>query len=74
MKAYICVDPSWALQIRYVPIPEVGPNQVLVRIVACGACHTDIHIQTGGLKGNPLMKEGHKPLILGHEGTFLFYL
>jgi len=42
-------------------LPEVGPDQVLVRVSACGVCRTDLHVLDGDLTGPKL------PLILGHE-------
>ncbi|HEU5154464.1 MAG TPA: alcohol dehydrogenase catalytic domain-containing protein, partial [Gemmatimonadales bacterium] len=43
------------------PIPEPGPRQVLVRVIACGVCRTDLHIRDGELHPPRL------PLVLGHE-------
>jgi propanol-preferring alcohol dehydrogenase len=43
------------------PIPEPGPNQVLLRVLACGVCRTDLHIVDGELP------EPKLPLVLGHE-------
>ena len=37
------------LTVEDIPIPQVGPNQILVKVAACGACHTDLHyIEHGG--------------------------
>src|SRR3989454_576370 len=47
-------------EIREVPRPEPGPNQVLIKIRASGICYTDVH-QTGGAL------PGAFPRILGHE-------
>lgn len=49
------------LRLRELPTPEPRPGQVLIRISACGVCHTDLHIVEGDL---PLRK---KPVIPGHE-------
>ena len=46
------------------PIPEPGPGQVLVRIEACGLCHTDIHAAHGDWPVKPT-----PPFIPGHEGV-----
>ncbi|MEN3010141.1 MAG: zinc-dependent alcohol dehydrogenase family protein [Candidatus Bipolaricaulaceae bacterium] len=45
------------------PVPEPGPGQILVRVRACGVCHTDLHIAEGDL---PLRKS---PVVLGHQGV-----
>jgi propanol-preferring alcohol dehydrogenase len=43
------------------PDPEPGPGDVLVRVIACGVCRTDLHIADGELADPKL------PLILGHQ-------
>jgi propanol-preferring alcohol dehydrogenase len=47
-----------------VPVPVPGPGEVLVKIVATGVCHTDLHAADGDwpVKPNP-------PFIPGHEGA-----
>lgn len=49
------------LRCAELPIPEPGPGQILLRVLACGACHTDLHIAEGDL---PLRKS---PVVLGHQ-------
>ncbi len=44
-----------------VPIPEIGPADVLIRIAAAGICHSDVHYRAG------ISKIDHLPLTLGHE-------
>ena len=44
-----------------VPIPEIGPADVLIRIAAAGICHSDAHYRAG------ISKIDHLPLTLGHE-------
>ena len=50
------------LEIRSFPLREIGPDEILVRVEACGVCGTDIHCY----KSDPF---GLTPLVLGHEGT-----
>ncbi|RWR28282.1 zinc-binding alcohol dehydrogenase [Sinirhodobacter populi] len=64
MRAVVCDAPGAALTLRQVPRPEPGPGQYLVRLEACGLCHSDLHVQRGE---EPLPPEAF-PLILGHEG------
>ncbi|HTJ71115.1 MAG TPA: zinc-dependent alcohol dehydrogenase [Actinospica sp.] len=52
------------LEIRRVPVPVPGPNQVLVRMEASGLCHTDIHAAHGDWPVKPTA-----PFIPGHEGV-----
>jgi D-arabinose 1-dehydrogenase-like Zn-dependent alcohol dehydrogenase len=44
-----------------VPIPEIGPTDVLIRVAAAGICHSDAHYRAG------ISKIDHLPLTLGHE-------
>lgn len=62
MKAAIFVGPEKPLEIRDVPKPAIGPGEVLVKVAACGACHTDLHYIDHGV---PTVKK--PPMILGHE-------
>jgi len=61
MKAMVLEKPGQPLHLREVPIPEPGPEQVLLRVRACGVCRTDLHILDGELT------EPKLPLILGHQ-------
>jgi len=64
MKAAVVHDFTQPLSIEDVPTPEAGDGQVLVRIEACGLCHTDIHAAHGDWPIKPPL-----PLIPGHEGV-----
>jgi len=61
MRAMLLVAPGKPLQAVEIPVPPIGPTQVLIRNSACGVCRTDLHIVDGEL-ANPKL-----PLILGHE-------
>ncbi len=60
MKAAVLHGPG-RLSIEDVPRPEHSPNEILVRVAACGICHTDLHYIDHGV---PTFKS---PVILGHE-------
>lgn len=62
MKAAIFREPKTPLTIEDVPTPTIRPDEVLVRVAACGVCHTDLHYIDHGV---PTFKS--PPLILGHE-------
>ncbi len=64
MKAAVVHSFDQPLAVEDVPIPQPGDEQVLVRIEACGLCHTDIHAARGEwpIKPSP-------PFIPGHEGV-----
>ena len=64
MKAAVVHDFTQPLSIENVAMPEPGDGQVLVRIEACGLCHTDIHAAHGDWPIKPDL-----PLIPGHEGV-----
>jgi len=49
------------LRIAELPLPEPGPQQLRLRVTACGVCRTDLHIVDGELTDPKL------PLVLGHE-------
>lgn len=61
MHAMVLEAPAKPLSSKEVPVPQPGPEQVLIRVHACGVCRTDLHIVDGELQGPKL------PLILGHE-------
>jgi len=62
MKAAIFAGPNQPLRIDEFPTPEPGEGQLLVRVAACGVCHTDLHYIDHGV---PTFKK--PPLVLGHE-------
>jgi len=45
-----------------VQVPDPGPGEALVRVQACGVCHTDLHYREGGIGGD-------FPYLLGHEAS-----
>ena len=47
MKAAVVRTFGEQLTIEDVPIPTPGPGEVLVKIVATGVCHTDLHAAAG---------------------------
>jgi 6-hydroxycyclohex-1-ene-1-carbonyl-CoA dehydrogenase len=53
--------PNQPLRVEEYPTPKPGAGEALVRVAACGVCHTDLHY----LKGVPTFKK--PPMILGHE-------
>lgn len=61
MQAMVLEEPRKPLVLKTVPVPSPGARQVLVKIIACGVCRTDLHIVDGELNKPKL------PLIIGHE-------
>jgi len=64
MKAAVVHAFGAPLEIREVPVPTPGPGQLLVKIAACGVCHTDLHAAEGDWPVKP-----KPPFIPGHEGV-----
>jgi propanol-preferring alcohol dehydrogenase len=65
MKAAVLREIGAPLETAEVPTPEPGPGEVLIRVLACGVCHSDLHLANGDWDMlRPITKV---PLILGHE-------
>lgn len=62
MKAAIVRQFGKPLVIEDVPVPQPGPGEVLVKVKACGVCHTDLHAASGDWPVKPV-----PPFIPGHE-------
>jgi S-(hydroxymethyl)mycothiol dehydrogenase len=43
-------------------VPDPGPGEAVVRVQACGVCHTDLHYREGAIAGG-------FPYLLGHEAA-----
>jgi len=50
------------VEVTTVLVPDPGPGEALVRVQACGVCHTDLHYREGGI-GDDF------PYLLGHEAA-----
>jgi propanol-preferring alcohol dehydrogenase len=61
MRAAVLTAFGQPLELRELPIPEPGPGEALVKLEACGVCHSDRHVQFGDW---PMTL----PRVLGHEG------
>ncbi len=64
MKAAVVREFGQPLRIEEVPVKRPGRNQILVKVMASGVCHTDLHAVDGDWPVKPKM-----PLIPGHEGV-----
>jgi len=61
MHAMVLQAPGEPLVLTVMPVPKPGPDQVLIKVHACGVCRTDLHVVDGELP-NPKL-----PIIPGHE-------
>jgi len=64
MKAAVIREFGSLLRIEEVEVKRPGRNEILVKIIASGVCHTDLHAIQGDWPVKPKM-----PLIPGHEGV-----
>jgi S-(hydroxymethyl)glutathione dehydrogenase / alcohol dehydrogenase len=63
MRAAVLEEFAEPLVVQEVELADPGPNEVLVRLVACGVCHTDMYTASG------VDPSGYAPTVLGHEGA-----
>ncbi len=64
MKAAVVHEFGKPLKIEEVPIPTPGPGELLIKVIANGVCHTDLHAADGDWPAKPT-----PPFIPGHEGA-----
>ena len=50
------------VSIETIVVPDPGPGEVVVDVLACGVCHTDLHYREGGISDD-------FPFLLGHEAA-----
>src|SRR3954466_11476815 len=50
------------VEVTTIVVPDPGPGEALVRVQACGVCHTDLHYREGGISDD-------YPFLLGHEAA-----
>ncbi len=63
IRAAVLEEFAEPLVVQEVDLDEPGPGEVLVRLVACGVCHTDVYTASG------VDPSGYAPTVLGHEGA-----
>jgi propanol-preferring alcohol dehydrogenase len=61
MRAMVLNQPGQSLVPTDLPRPDPGPEQILIRVHACGVCRTDLHVVDGDLT------EAKLPIVPGHE-------
>ena len=61
MRAMLFEGVGSPLRLAEVAVPEPGPGQVLLRVLACGVCRTDLHLLDGEVE------IAHPPRVLGHQ-------
>jgi S-(hydroxymethyl)mycothiol dehydrogenase len=62
VRAVVSLAKGEPVRIETVHVPDPGPGEALVRVQACGVCHTDLHYREGGINDD-------FPFLLGHEAA-----
>lgn len=62
VRGVIAPGKNEPVQIRTILIPDPGPGEAVVKVQACGVCHTDLHYKQGGISDD-------YPFLLGHEAA-----
>lgn len=61
-KAVICRELNQPVAVEEIEVEAPGPGEVMIKLAACGVCHSDLSATNGTIPFPP-------PLILGHEGA-----
>src|SRR5919199_5420256 len=62
VRAVVSTAPKEPVRVETIEVPDPGPNEALVRVQACGVCHTDLHYREGAINDE-------FPFLLGHEAA-----
>jgi S-(hydroxymethyl)mycothiol dehydrogenase len=62
VQGVVAREPRAPVTVEAILVPDPGPGEALVRVEACGVCHTDLHYREGGISNE-------FPFLLGHEAA-----
>ncbi len=62
VRAVVAKAKGEPVSIEMIDIPDPGPGEAVVKILACGVCHTDLHYREGAINDD-------FPFLLGHEAS-----
>src|ERR671924_332411 len=62
VRAVVARAKGEPVSVETILVPDPGPGEALVRVQACGVCHTDLHYREGGINDE-------FPFLLGHEAA-----
>ena len=62
VKGVIASAKGKAVSVETIVVPDPGPGEALIRVQACGVCHTDLHYREGAITDE-------FPFLLGHEAA-----
>jgi len=62
VRGIVAAEKGAPVSLETVVVPDPGPGEALVKVQACGVCHTDLHYREGGINDD-------FPFLLGHEAA-----
>jgi S-(hydroxymethyl)mycothiol dehydrogenase len=62
VRAVVAKSKGAPVSVETILVPDPGPGEALVKVEACGVCHTDLHYREGGINDD-------FPFLLGHEAA-----
>ncbi|MFD9790747.1 S-(hydroxymethyl)mycothiol dehydrogenase [Streptomyces sp. NPDC059070] len=62
VRGVIAPGKNEPVRVETIVVPDPGPGEAVVKIQACGVCHTDLHYKQGGINDD-------FPFLLGHEAS-----
>jgi S-(hydroxymethyl)mycothiol dehydrogenase len=62
VRAIVSRSVKAPVTLETIVVPDPGPGEALVKVQACGVCHTDLHYREGGINND-------FPFLLGHEAA-----
>ncbi|MCX5239511.1 S-(hydroxymethyl)mycothiol dehydrogenase [Streptomyces prunicolor] len=62
VRAVVARGKGAPVSLETIVVPDPGPGEALVKVEACGVCHTDLHYRAGGINDD-------FPFLLGHEAA-----
>src|SRR6058998_3983799 len=62
VRGVVSVAKGKPVEIEAIRVPDPGPGEALVKVQACGVCHTDLHYREGAINDD-------FPFLLGHEAA-----
>ncbi|MFF5720301.1 S-(hydroxymethyl)mycothiol dehydrogenase [Streptomyces buecherae] len=62
VRGVVALGKGQPVRVETIVVPDPGPGEAVVRVQACGVCHTDLHYREGGINDD-------FPFLLGHEAA-----
>ena len=62
VRGVVALAKGEPVSLETIVVPDPGPGEAVVRVQACGVCHTDLHYREGGINDE-------FPFLLGHEAA-----